>query len=138
MPSDSAIPRLLSELRETRDRLDSVLRAGALERQRVRASCDVLMGTLRKFGRTLNVDQNFGAPVHRPRAADPRLRELTNRELQVLTLIAEGRSTKEIAFDLKISFKTAVAHRTHLLRKLGAHETATLVRIAVRGGLVSF
>lgn len=64
--------------------------------------------------------------------ADP----LTVRERQVLQLIAEGRSTKDVASLLGISVKTAESHRTRLMHKLDIHETASLVRYAVRRGLV--
>lgn len=61
---------------------------------------------------------------------------LTSRERQVLQLIAEGKSTKEVASMLGMSVKTAESHRTHLMKKLGIHETASLVRYAIRRGLV--
>jgi two-component system, NarL family, response regulator NreC len=61
---------------------------------------------------------------------------LTLRERQVLQLIAEGKSTKEIATLLGISSKTAESHRTRLMQKLDIHETASLVRYAVRRGIV--
>ncbi|MBI4951913.1 MAG: response regulator transcription factor [Myxococcales bacterium] len=61
---------------------------------------------------------------------------LTSRERQVLQLIAEGKSTKEAASVLGMSVKTAESHRTHLMKKLGIHETASLVRYAIRRGLV--
>jgi DNA-binding NarL/FixJ family response regulator len=61
---------------------------------------------------------------------------LTVRERQVLQLIAEGRSTKDVASLLGISVKTAESHRTRLMQKLDIHETASLVRYAVRRGLV--
>src|SRR5207244_9911548 len=61
---------------------------------------------------------------------------LTVRERQVLQLIAEGKSTKDIASLLDISVKTAESHRSRLMRKLDIHETASLVRYAVRRGLV--
>ena len=61
---------------------------------------------------------------------------LTLRERQVLQLIAEGKSTKDVATLLGISVKTAESHRTRLMRKLGIHETASLVRYAVRQGFV--
>ena len=61
---------------------------------------------------------------------------LSPREREVLQLIAEGKSTKEIAGLLSISFKTAESHRTRLMRKTNIHETASLVRYAVRRGLV--
>lgn len=61
---------------------------------------------------------------------------LTLRERQVLQLIAEGKSTKDVASLLGISVKTAESHRTRLMHKLGIHETASLVRYAVRQGIV--
>ena len=61
---------------------------------------------------------------------------LTLRERQVLQLIAEGKSTKDVASLLGISVKTAESHRTRLMQKLDIHETASLVRYAVRHGIV--
>jgi two-component system response regulator NreC len=61
---------------------------------------------------------------------------LTLREKQVLQLIAEGKSTKDIGSLLGISVKTAESHRTRLMHKLDIHETASLVRYAVRQGIV--
>jgi len=61
---------------------------------------------------------------------------LTLRERQVLQLIAEGKSTKDVASLLGISVKTAESHRTRLMHKLDIHETASLVRYAVRQGII--
>jgi len=61
---------------------------------------------------------------------------LTERERQVLVLIAGGRSTKEAAIQLGISYKTADSHRSRILEKLGVHETASMVRYAIRAGLI--
>jgi two-component system, NarL family, response regulator NreC len=61
---------------------------------------------------------------------------LTARERQVLQLIAEGKSTKDVAGILGISAKTAESHRSRLMRKLDIHETASLVLYAVRRGIV--
>ena len=61
---------------------------------------------------------------------------LTPREREVLQLVAEGKSTKEIAQLLGISFKTAESHRTRIMKKTSIHETAGLVRYAVRRGLI--
>ena len=61
---------------------------------------------------------------------------LTERERQVLQLIAEGKSTKEVAQILGVSFKTAESHRMRIMGKLNLHNTAGLVRYAVRRGLV--
>lgn len=61
---------------------------------------------------------------------------LTERERQVLVLIASGHSTKEAAQHLGISYKTADSHRSRILEKLGVHETASMVRYAIRSGLI--
>ena len=61
---------------------------------------------------------------------------LTERERQVLVLIAEGKSTKQAAVQLGISYKTADSHRSRILEKLGVHETASMVRLAIRAGLI--
>lgn len=70
----------------------------------------------------------YGAP--RPDAAP-----LSVRERQVLQLIAEGDSTKKIAARLGISAKTVESHRTKLMQKLAIHDTASLVRYAIRRGI---
>jgi len=62
---------------------------------------------------------------------------LTLREREVLQLIAEGQKTKQIAARLGISVKTAESHRTRIMKKLDVHDTANLVRYAIRRGLIS-
>jgi len=61
---------------------------------------------------------------------------LTSREREVLQLVAEGKTTKEIASLLGVSVKTAESHRTRVMQKLDIHETASLVRYAIRRGLI--
>ena len=61
---------------------------------------------------------------------------LSSRERQVLQLVAEGKTTKEIASVLGISVKTADSHRARIMRKLDIHDTAGLVRFAIRRGLI--
>jgi len=61
---------------------------------------------------------------------------LSKREHQVLTLIVAGKSSKEIAAELGISFKNAVTHRASIMSKLDVHEIASVVREAIRRGLV--
>jgi DNA-binding NarL/FixJ family response regulator len=68
-------------------------------------------------------------------AAEP-FSVLSSREREVLQLIAEGLSAKEIAADLGISTKTVEAHRTSVMRKLGARKATELVRYALRHGLI--
>lgn len=62
---------------------------------------------------------------------------LTPRQREVLQLIAEGHSTKEIARRLDLSVKTVDTHRTQLMKQLDIHEVAGLVRYALRIGLIS-
>jgi len=61
---------------------------------------------------------------------------LSGREREVLHLIADGLSAKEIAVELEISTKTVEAHRTSLMRKLGVRKATELVRYALRHGLI--
>ena len=61
---------------------------------------------------------------------------LSDRERQVLQLVAEGKTTKEIATLLGISVNTAETHRTNLMEKLDIHDTAGLVRYALRHGVI--
>jgi DNA-binding NarL/FixJ family response regulator len=61
---------------------------------------------------------------------------LSARERQVLQLIAEGKTTKQVALTLGISVKTAETYRTRIMEKLDIHITAGLVRYAIRTGLV--
>jgi DNA-binding NarL/FixJ family response regulator len=61
---------------------------------------------------------------------------LTPRQREILQLVAEGRSLKEIAGLLQISVKTVETHRTQLMERLGIHDVAGLVRFAIRTGVV--
>jgi DNA-binding NarL/FixJ family response regulator len=69
--------------------------------------------------------------------ADERFSQLSAREIQVLRLIALGRSNKEIAELLGVSANTVAVHRTNLMARLGVHKAAELVLIAVKKGLVN-
>ena len=64
------------------------------------------------------------------------LRILTPREVEVLTLVAEGRTNSEIADQLTLSIKTVQAHRANVMEKLGLSDITHLVRFAVRHGLI--
>ncbi len=77
---------------------------------------------------------------YRQKLQDPRAeltKTLTPRMREILQLIAEGRSTKEVAFLLNLSVKTIETHRMHLMARLDIHEVTGLVRYAVRHGLIS-
>jgi DNA-binding NarL/FixJ family response regulator len=62
---------------------------------------------------------------------------LTPRQREIIQLIAEGKSTKEIATILNVSVKTVDSHRTQLMERLNIHDVAGLVRYAMRTGLIS-
>ena len=61
---------------------------------------------------------------------------LTPREREIVQLLAEGKSTKEVASHLNLSVKTAETHRSNIMRKLGLHSVSELVLYAVRNGIV--
>lgn len=70
-----------------------------------------------------------------PGAADP-YETLTDREKQVLKLVAEGKSNKEVAEVLGISVKTAMSHRERVMEKLGVHNRTELMRFAIKQGVI--
>lgn len=69
-------------------------------------------------------------------ALGPTLESLTTREREILTLIAQGLTTKDIAARLNLSVKTAENHRANLMRKLNLHNAAALTRFAMEQGLM--
>src|ERR1700732_3507235 len=78
----------------------------------------------------------IGSYLERLGTERPVREELTPRQREIVQLIAEGKSTKEIAFLLTVSVKTVEAHRAQLMERLGIHDVAGLVRYAMRVGLV--
>lgn len=107
---------------------DLVAAVEALENQRTffttRVSQMVLDGFLDR--------EKTGYTIKRDDSADV----LTSREREVIQLLAEGKTSKEVAVALNLSVKTAETHRTNLMRKLGLHSVADLTRYAVRNGIV--
>ncbi len=63
--------------------------------------------------------------------------QLTSRQREILQLIAEGNSTKEIANKLNVSIKTVETHRMQLMDRIGIHDVAGLVRYAIRAGIIT-
>jgi DNA-binding NarL/FixJ family response regulator len=98
----------------------------------VQAIHTALQGTIYLSPRVTNaIVQAYLACV--PLSSDP----LTSREREIVQRVAEGQTTKEIAAHLGLSVKTVESHRINLMRKLDMHETATLVRYAIRRGLTT-
>ena len=88
----------------------------------------------RHFGS--GVMESFMREGVRERQGSELLKELSERELEVLAALAEGLGNKEIGERLFISPRTVDTHRTNLMRKLDVHNVAGLVRIAIKAGLV--
>lgn len=65
------------------------------------------------------------------------LSKLTSRQVEVLRMVAEGHRTREIADKLSLSIKTVESHRGELMKRLGMHDVVSLVRYALRAGLVA-
>jgi DNA-binding NarL/FixJ family response regulator len=70
------------------------------------------------------------------RRAAPKLMNLTAREREIVQLLAEGKTSKEVANILNVSVKTAETHRSNLMRKLGIHSLSEVVLYAVRNNIV--
>jgi DNA-binding NarL/FixJ family response regulator len=83
------------------------------------------------IARTIVEETSAAAPT-----SDAAYETLTSREKQVLKLVAEGHSNKEVADVLEISVKTAMTHREHLMQKLGVHNRTDLIRFAIRAGVI--
>jgi DNA-binding NarL/FixJ family response regulator len=96
---------------------------------------------LRQFRQALKAYSDFmlygRTPTEQHKAQLPARDILTPRELEVLILIAEGLSSKELADQLGVSFKTVVCHRTRIMDKLDIHNVAALVRYAIREKLIT-
>jgi DNA-binding NarL/FixJ family response regulator len=98
-----------------------------------------LLRAIREVGRGNTYFRTPGAGRDRAPGAEPGadpLETLSRRQLEVLERVAQGETTVQVAAALGISPKTVEAHRTAVMRKLGVHRTAELVRYAVRLGLV--
>src|SRR6266404_2929482 len=87
------------------------------------------------FSPRISNDLTSGDPERVGVRYDP-LAKLTTRQREILQLIAEGNNTKEIAFLLRVSAKTVEAHRTQLMQRLRINDIPSLVRQAMRAGLV--
>jgi len=98
--------------------------------------------------RSIHQDKSFLSPTISKTLIDAYLRKmetgktetpfdlLTDREREVLQLIAEGYTNREVAKSLFISVKTVEAHRAHIMQKLNIHDIAKLVKYAIQKGLV--
>jgi DNA-binding CsgD family transcriptional regulator len=79
---------------------------------------------------------NFHRPGSIPAPGEMRSSRLTSREREIVQLLSEGKSSKEVASSLGISVKTAETHRANIMRKLEIHSVSELVRYAVRNQII--
>ena len=117
------------------DALRAGVRGYVLKKQ---AAADLVRAIREVAAGRVYLSPGVGAAVAEAiRAGGPLPEErLTSREREVLQLVAEGKTTKEIAAILNVSVKTADTHRTRLMQKLDIHDIAGLTRCAIRLGLV--
>jgi DNA-binding NarL/FixJ family response regulator len=133
---------LVLSMHESRAYVEEVLRAGAAGYIVKNAAADDLIeaiDTIRDGVSYLSpaITQQVVEAIASPAPSSPSgLAVLTDREREVLQLIAEGLSSKEIAAMLGVSLKTIDSHRSNLMEKLDIHKVSSLVRFAIRTGLV--
>lgn len=105
-----------------------------LKTQGARELCEAIREVYRG---SVYVSPSISESIFRiPAESAPQSDPLTPREREILQLIAEGKSSKEIADILGISFHTVESHRTRMMSKLAIHTRAGLVRYAIRQGLI--
>ena len=128
---------------DTGSYVQSALREGACGYLLKTAASDELLAALRaatenKCFLSPEVDQTVVESFPQPAEdLESPLHGLTAREREILQLIAEGLSSKEVATRLSISVRTVDSHRSAVMGKLGVHKVAGLVRFAIREGLIA-
>jgi two-component system, NarL family, response regulator NreC len=129
-------------MHEGEEYLREALRAGAAGYVLKRAAAKELVGAIHAVRRgesyldpalTRTLISDYVRQVER---GDETPDSLTDRELEVLTLVAEGLTNRQIALKLNISIKTVQTHRANLMDKLNLHDRTELVRYAIRRGLI--
>jgi len=95
----------------------------------VRAGAEdvILKPNLSRLPNSISTAVSIRRPLHR----------LTPRQIEVLRMVAEGRRTRDIASELKLSVKTVESHRGEVMKRLGMHDVVSLVRYAARIGLIT-
>ncbi len=133
---------LVLSMHENRAYVEEVLRAGASgyvvknsASKDVHAAIDAVYSGASYLSPAIT--QQIVDAIARPEdSGEPRISMLTEREREVLELITEGLSSKEIASDLGVSLRTIDSHRSNLMEKLDIHKVSGLVRFAIRAGLI--
>lgn len=124
------------------DRVSAAIRHGAdayLARGAAVADVSLAIDRVLAGGRYLSRDlpPELERLLEDPDALPDPLASLSPRQRQILQMVVEGESTKEIGYRLGLSHKTVETHRRAMARRLGIHDTATLTRFAIKAGLTS-
>lgn len=131
-------------MHENQQYLVQIVRAGATGCVLKRSAGTELVSAIDAASR----GENYFSPTiatyvvedYRRLLAEPRTPDgttLTEREREILQMVAEGRTNREIAEALTLSIKTIQAHRGNIMEKLGAHDRTDLVKYAIRVGMIS-
>lgn len=149
------LPVLILSMYDSEEYVLPILKAGASGYVLKRAAAQELVSALKAVvagqvilhpdvARTVmeNLHQGQGASPPQTQAEKhegmhPALEQLTDREREVLTLIAQGLTNQQIGEKLFISIKTVQAHRANLMEKLDLHDAVELTKFAIKTGLVS-
>lgn len=152
------LPVLILSMYDSEEYVLPILKAGASGYVLKRAAAQELVSALKAVvagqvilhpdvARTVMENLGQAMPVASPTAAStsertesgmhPMLEQLTDREREVLTLIAQGLTNQQIGEKLFISIKTVQAHRANLMEKLDLHDAVELTKFAIKTGLVS-
>jgi DNA-binding NarL/FixJ family response regulator len=123
---------IIVSMHQEEDYVWNALRAGASGYLAKTAVVEELQQALHAIGRG---EVFVSRTLHRAVSREPQ-QALTARQTEVLRLIAGGMTSREIGEALNIRLKTVESHRLHLMRRLDIHDVATLVRYAVRQGLI--
>jgi DNA-binding NarL/FixJ family response regulator len=137
------VPILIVTMYDADDVLREATEAGAngyvLKAEAGRTLVNAARAILERSGSVsdrLNDDGPHGVAGDAEPARQPRARELTSREREVLQLLVEGRGNKEIGSALGITTKTAETHRARIMAKLELHSMSELVRYAIRNRII--
>jgi two-component system response regulator NreC len=137
---DTGIPVILLTMHSEQHHVVQAFRAGlAAYVLKSRAAADLLLAIAEVIRGNVYMSPGISDLVVREMLCKSRSDEvdqLTLSERKVLHLVAEGKSTRELACLLSINVRTAEAHRSRIMEKLKIHEIAGLVRYAVREGLI--
>jgi DNA-binding NarL/FixJ family response regulator len=134
---------LILSVHETRSFVEDAFRAGAFGYVVKTGPLRELLEAIDAVGQGRSylspaITQHVLEAITNPKdSVSSELGALSSREREVLQRIAEGLASKEIAAELNLSRRTVETHRANLMRKLGAHKASSLVRIAIREGLIA-